>query len=89
MTIKSPIKDDDRQRLLFIPFVGVGPRSFLDLFSMAHGTGDKIIRKNKETGETVPWDPKLAKLRLSTNTFSLNEIEKGIIERIKEIESPI
>lgn len=88
MSLKSPTQDNS-EKLIFSPFVGVGPRSFLDLFSMSHGTGDKIIRKNKETGETIEWNPKTAKLRLSSNIFSLNEIEKGITERIKEIEAPI
>ncbi|MBF1222889.1 MAG: cytidine deaminase, partial [Haemophilus influenzae] len=67
--------------------VGVGPRSFLDLFSMAQSAGSKIIRKSN--GEKISWDPKEATLRLSSNTFSLNEIEKDIIAKLEEIEQPV
>lgn len=46
--------DDDNQsndlmnKVIFEPFIGVGPRRFLDLFSMSLGSGTKLRRKDKE-----------------------------------------
>lgn len=86
MTLKLP-NGDTSEKLNFNPFVGVGPRSFLDLFSMAQGSGNEIIRK--VDGKIIQWDSKTATLRLSSNIFSLNEIENGIISKLREIENNI
>ena len=46
--------DDDNQsndlmnKVIFEPFIGEGPRRFLDLFSMSLGSGTKLRRKDKE-----------------------------------------
>jgi cytidine/deoxycytidylate deaminase len=42
--------DDDKSldKVIFEPFIGVGPRRFLDLFSMNLGSGTKLRRKNKD-----------------------------------------
>ncbi|MFO7774649.1 MAG: hypothetical protein R6W89_02505, partial [Candidatus Hydrogenedentota bacterium] len=37
-------------RVAFEPFVGIGPRRFFDLFSMTHGSGARLERKYKSTG---------------------------------------
>ncbi|HGO5822964.1 TPA: anti-phage dCTP deaminase [Mannheimia haemolytica] len=42
---------DDKKstdKVIFEPFIGVGPRRFLDLFSMSLGSGTKLRRKDKE-----------------------------------------
>lgn len=36
------------EKVIFEPFIGVGPRRFLDLFSMSLGSGAKLRRKNKD-----------------------------------------
>lgn len=46
---------DGGKKVLFEPFIGVGPRRFLDLFSMKHGAGGKIKRKNKD-GTIINWE---------------------------------
>ncbi|MEN3159503.1 anti-phage dCTP deaminase [Alkalimonas sp. NCh-2] len=51
-------------KLSFEPFVGVGPRSFLNLFSLKLGNGREIKRK-KSNGETVDWSRESATLRLT------------------------
>lgn len=86
MTLKPPTSYVS-DKLNFNPFVGVGPRSFLDLFSMAQGSGNEIKRKSE--GNTIPWDSQTATLRLSSNIFSLNEIEQGISDKLDEIEQDI
>lgn len=53
------LKTDDNQkiedRVIFEPFIGVGARRFLDLFSMSLGSGSKIMRKNRD-GSTIEWE---------------------------------
>lgn len=87
MALKSPTIDNNK--LLFHPFVGVGPRSFLDLFSISQGAGYALKRKDKEKGSKIEWKSTESKLRLTSNTFSLNEIEQGIENTIQEIEKII
>lgn len=42
-------------KVVFEPFVGVGPRSFFNLFSMETGSGYRIQRKDKATGKATQW----------------------------------
>jgi deoxycytidylate deaminase len=50
----------------FEPFVGVGPRSFLHLFSMKLGSGTELKRKNKH-GITLDWQKESAMLRMQSD----------------------
>lgn len=60
--------------LRFEPFVGIGPRRFLDLFSMQLGSGFQLIRKDKD-GQAQQWDPKDARLRLQMLPCSYLDLE--------------
>lgn len=51
-------------KVAFEPFVGVGPRRFFDLFSMKHGSGFPLDRKNEEDGKILPWEEKHGTLRM-------------------------
>lgn len=82
MTLKN--HKTEPNKLNFNPFVGVGPRSFLDLFSISQGYGSEIIRKDK--GKVIEWKPENAVLRLQSNIYSLSEIEKDIQKKLKELE---
>lgn len=53
---------DDEHRVAFTPFIGVGPRRFIELFSLEPGPGRKIERKRKD-GTTVKWVGEEAQLR--------------------------
>jgi deoxycytidylate deaminase len=44
-------------RIPFLPFVGVGPRRYLDLFSHQLTTGEPVERKDVD-GKPVCWDSK-------------------------------
>ena len=55
-------RDDDDSKVLFIPFYGVGPHRFADLFAMKSTRWDKRKRKNKN-GAIVHWDDSEASLR--------------------------
>lgn len=76
-------KDNKEQdKVLFEPFIGVGPRRFLDLFSMSLGLGTKLIRKDKNNGGTTfEWSPSsnYAKIRTPLSPKSYLEIENDAI----------
>ena len=79
--------DDLNHRMIFEDFTGVGPRRFLDLFSMNLGRGSKLRRKDKTTGKTVDWDKKTAPIRTPLISKSYLEIENEAINMWNEIES--
>ena len=57
----------------FLPFVGVGPRRYFDLFSLALSTGYPIERK--KDGKLIPWSRTTAAVRLQVkpNTYLQRE----------------
>ncbi|SER30506.1 Deoxycytidylate deaminase [Nitrosomonas sp. Nm51] len=63
----------------FEPFIGVGPRRFLDLFSMSLGAGSKLRRKDKE-GSILDWDKAKAPIRTPLIPKSYLEIEQAASE---------
>jgi deoxycytidylate deaminase len=50
------------KKVTFVPFVGIGPRRFFDLFSMRLSSGYDLIRKD-ETGAAAGWALNTARLR--------------------------
>lgn len=67
-------KKDGSNRVKFLPFSGVGPRRFTDLFSMDSHRWQKRERKD-DTGKVIEWDRKKAKLRtpMPINIYLDNE----------------
>jgi hypothetical protein len=65
---------DAENLVIFEPFVGVGPRSFFNLFSMNLGNGNNLKRKNID-GETVNWNAESSKLRVQMLPCSYIELE--------------
>jgi deoxycytidylate deaminase len=63
-------------RVIFEPFTGVGARRFLDLFSMALGSGSKIKRKDKD-GNTVEWNKDHAIARTPLLPKSYLQVEEA------------
>ena len=57
----------------FEPFVGIGPRRFVDLFSMNLGSGRKL--KRKEQGLVKEWERSTAELRVPMIPLSYLEAE--------------
>ena len=53
-----------KDRVLFQPFFGVGPRRFFDLFSMHLSSGYPLKRKAEDNCQRFEWDSKKARLRL-------------------------
>jgi hypothetical protein len=50
------------RRVWFAPFVGVGPRRYVDLFSMKLGSGYPLVRKRR--GVKSPWKTSTAHPRI-------------------------
>ncbi|HBE6645459.1 TPA: dCMP deaminase family protein, partial [Escherichia coli] len=67
---------DNNNLVSFEPFIGVGPRRFLDLFSMSLGSGSKLRRKDKGGG-ILDWDKASAPIRTPLLSKSYIEIEKA------------
>ena len=70
---------DESTLVVFEPFIGIGPRRFLDLFSMSLGSGSKLRRKDKN-GSTLEWDKATASIRTPLIPKSYREIEKAASE---------
>ena len=62
------------RRVSFEPFVGVGARSFFDLFSLRWGAGYPVTRKDSE-GRRVEWNSERDG-RLRTQMIPLSYLEK-------------
>lgn len=69
--------------VIFEPFIGVGPRRFLDLFSMSLGGGSKLRRKDKN-GNILEWDKSSAPIRTPLIGKSYLEIERAAAEMWEE-----
>jgi cytidine deaminase len=72
--------------VIFEPFTGVGPRRFLDLFSMSLGAGSKLRRKDK-SGSTVEWDKATAPIRTPLIPRSYLEVERAAAQMWTEVDA--
>mgnify|MGYP000350559000 CR=1 FL=1 len=61
-------------KVLFRPFVGIGPRRFFELFSMSLGAGNEKVRKDSN-GNIIKWQPERSNLRLQLVPYSYLEKE--------------
>ncbi|QLB19937.1 cytidine deaminase [Mannheimia granulomatis] len=71
-------------KVIFEPFIGVGPRRFLDLFSMSLGAGSKLKRKQKD-GRIIPWEGDNKSIRTPLLINSYLELEKEAITLLDNI----
>ncbi len=74
----------DKNKVQFEPFVGLGPRRFLDLFSMQLGAGSPLVRKNN-LGKVVGWRPETAQLRLQMLPGSYLDLELAATKEFDEL----
>ena len=82
ITLKSEFEEstpDNKATVAFEPFIGIGPRRFLDLFSMSLGGGAKLKRKDKG-GSVLEWDKTKAPIRSPLVPKSYKEIESAASE---------
>lgn len=70
---KTP-PENEKSKIRFVPFFGVGPRRFFDLFSLKLGSGREITRKTK-SGKNISWNGKTAVPRINQQIESYLERE--------------
>lgn len=71
---------DDR-RVILEPYTGITAKRYHDFFTMKSRYGAAMIRKNKETGETIPFDlNKHSKPRFVTPWISYKNMEQHLSE---------
>ena len=78
--------DTADNKVVFEPFVGVGARNFLNVFSMSLGSGYALKRKSKN-GSTLPWSANDSQLRTALLPYSYLEREdkaKDLIQRLSK-----
>ena len=76
---------NESQKVIFEAFVGVGPRSFFNLFSTNLGSGYAITRKNNKTGEVIDWKHQNASVRMPLLAVSYLDREISMVKDLKEI----
>lgn len=81
--MKAP--QNENQKVIFEAFVGVGPRSFFNLFSTNLGSGYAITRKNNKTGEVIDWKHQNASVRMPLLAVSYLDREISMVKDLKEI----
>ncbi len=70
----------EKDKVEFCEFVGIGPRRFYDLFSLRLSTGTRIRRKGND-GHCIKWTEKKARVRCQM--LSTSYIDKEAIEALK------
>lgn len=68
------LDSSQKTKVIFEAFVGVGPRSFFNLFSTNLGSGYAITRKDKE-GDVISWKMQEASVRMPLLAVSYLERE--------------
>lgn len=81
--MKAP--QNENKKVIFEAFVGVGPRSFFNLFSTNLGSGYAITRKNNKTGEVIDWKHQNASVRMPLLAVSYLDREISMVKDLKEI----
>jgi deoxycytidylate deaminase len=68
-------RSEGTKKVLFGPFVGVGPRQFINLFSMSLSAGAKIKRKQSGAWTPQPWSEATAypRIKMFPSSYLDNE----------------
>ncbi|AZG34676.1 anti-phage dCTP deaminase [Shewanella psychromarinicola] len=84
-SINSDGASNDEHKVSFEPFVGIGPRRFVDLFSMNLSSGRKL--KRKQDGVVKEWVRSEAELRVPMTPLSYLEAEIMLVNQLDELKS--
>ena len=79
--------DGEENRVLFEPFVGIGPRRFFDVFSMRLTSSYELTRKDSRTGKKKDWDIKNSRLRIQMQPTSYLDSEMRAATVFHEIQT--
>ncbi len=74
------------KQVVFEPFLGVGPRRFLDLFSMRIGDGYPL--KRKQSGAVVAWNKDSAAVRVPMLPTSYLDREEQLARLVPSLLNP-
>jgi len=85
MVVGFSDKDKQENAAQFEPFVGFGPRHFLDFFSVQLGSGYPLRRRTKGDIIVVNWKRETAQLRLQMLPISYIDYELAASNRFKEL----
>lgn len=72
-------------KIPFVPFVGISPRKYAELFTAKPMYGKVVDRKLKSTGSAISWQRNRTDLKLRMNPFSYIEREQIAIEQINNV----
>jgi deoxycytidylate deaminase len=75
------LKEKD-QKVVFRPFVGIGPRRYIDFFSMKLSSGYSLVRKEK--GKIVDWQRNKSQVRVPLNAISYIDKEISLMAEIND-----
>jgi hypothetical protein len=73
------------RKVKFMPFEGIGPRRYMDLFSILTPAGTRLHRKVKDSGKRWLWDVTEARLRCPLLPTSYLDREKQALLVADEI----
>jgi len=76
---------ETRRKVVFQPFIGIGPRRFIDFFSMRLSSGLPVQRKDKHTGDAVTWTKTGAQIRVPMSARSYLEREDAVVTLVSEL----
>lgn len=82
----SKTESDDDVKVIFMPFFGVGPRKFIEMFSMTFGALHGKKRKNKD-GYKIPWCTEGANMRdqmLPSSYIDREELLSSDFDKLKK-----
>lgn len=90
--VPSLAEDDDhadaeakRNKVWFRPFEGIGPRRFMDLFSLTLGDGRKVERKDKATGKVLTFGRAAATPRVPMQPTTYFERETNALAHLDKV----
>lgn len=72
-------------KVKFQPFVGIGSRRFMDLFSMGLSSGYPVERKLSGTSEKIEWVLEKARIRVPMLPTSYIEREKVSVDELNKL----
>jgi deoxycytidylate deaminase len=78
------VEQPEPPKVIFEPFIGLGPRRFMELFSMSLGAGSRV--KRKQAGKLTNWERLQAQLRVPMLPISYLDREKAVVSQIDKIE---
>ncbi len=74
---------DEGGKVVFVPFFGVGPRRYIEMFSMDNGIVPGKQRQNKSTGKKIDWHPDYdngyIRNQMLPTSYIQHEVEYSII----------